>query len=460
MSIQERFEQILRTNELVAEGDTLLVAVSGGADSIALLTLLSRLATDFPFALVAAHLDHQLRSESSDDADFVVRYCAELNIPVVVERKDVARFARESGAGLEEAGRQARRQFFERVADVNGCSAIVLGHHADDQAETVLFRMQRGSGLSGLSAMRMKSGPYIRPLLSLRHSELREYLHQEGIDWREDASNDDLTFTRNRIRHQLLPQLHQLNPQIVNALTRLSRQAADEEDYWASFSAAFLDQHGHHGDDGFEIPVSLLMAFSRAERRRVLRAFLRQVKEPLVGIDSGHIEQVEDCLMAARPQADLDLPGLWVGRRYDRLLCAAKMPEAADYEISICAPGEYLLPTGALLRVESGKQLVDLDDVASAQFCAEQVPFPITVRSPRAGDRFQPSGMSGTKLLKDYFVDAKVDRESRQRTPVVCCGKEVIWLAGRRRCEQFRPVVGKKLLKITLLGRNRELNSL
>jgi tRNA(Ile)-lysidine synthase len=153
--------------------------------------------------------------------------------------------------------------------------------------------------------------------------------------------------------------------------------------------------------------------------------------------------------MAARPQADLDLPGLWVGRRYDRLLCAAKMPAVADYEISICGPGEYLLPTGELLQVDSGGHLVD--DAASVLFCAEKVPFPITVRSPRAGDRFQPSGMSGTKLLKDYFVDDKVDRESRQRTPVVCCGKEIIWLAGRRRCEQFRPVVGKKVLKIALL---------
>ena len=445
----KKLEQILREHELVEPGNKLLVAVSGGADSIALLHLLSRLAPDFPFSLMAAHLDHGLRSESAADAVFVNDYCNSLEIPIVTEVKDIARYAEETRTGLEDAGRQARRHFLERTATENGCAAIVLAHHADDQAETVLFRLMRGSGLSGLAAMRMKSGPYIRPLLNFQARELRDYLQQGHVVWREDASNQDLDFSRNRIRHQLMPLLGEFNPQVVAALNRLSSQAADEEDYWQSVAADFLDRHGCRSNEHFEMKIEPLRSLSRAERRRILRSFLSQTKPALSGIDFRHIEMIEAMLESDRPQADLNLPGLWVGRRYDRLLCGLSSPDPVPYELVISGPGDYVLPNGECLRfsVEMSGQ----EDDGTVLFSADHVPFPLRVRSPRSGDRFQPSGMAGNKLLKDYFIDAKIDRESRRLAPVVCFGKEILWLVGMRRSGKFYPADDEKRLKIRLL---------
>ena len=444
-----RLAQVLRENRLIAEGDKVLVAVSGGADSIALLHLLQRLSGTFPFSLVAAHLDHCLRSESQEDAAFVTAVCRGMGVELVSEQCDVAALATELGTGLEEAGRQARRDFLERIAGTKKCSVIALAHHADDQAETILFRMLRGSGLSGLAAMRLQTGVYIRPLLVFSRAQLRDYLQQHDLAWREDASNSDLSFSRNRIRHQLLPLLEQFNPRVSAALNRLSRQASDEESYWSDFAEQFLDRYGVKNPDGFAVDVTALISLSRAERRRILRAFLRQVSPRLANVDFEHIEQVESLLAADRPQAELALPGLWVGRRYDRLLCNVDRPAVEDYVLIVDGPGDYRLPTGDLLRVEIGINLED--DGAAALFNAGQLPFPLIVRSPRAGDRFQPSGMDGHKLLKNYFVDEKIDAETRRRTPVVCCGETILWLAGKRRSGEFPPRPGEKLLKMTLL---------
>jgi len=451
----ERLEQILRQHKLVTSGDKLLVAVSGGADSMALLHLLSRLAPSFPCALMVAHLDHQLRSASSADADFVIDYCEQENIPVVVEKIDVAALSQDLSVGLEEAGRHARRKFLLKVAAEHACSAIVLAHHGDDQAETLLFRLLRGSGLSGLAAMRMKNGLFIRPLLTFRSSALKDYLQQQDIAWCEDASNADISFTRNKIRHHLLPQLQEYNPQVVDALRRLSQQATDEDEYWTTLAAGFLAKHGRCSTDGFEVDIKPLLLLGRAERSRILRAFLQQLHGYLAGVEAGHIAQIEDLLMAGRPQADLHLPGIWVARRYDRLLCSTDSPEIPDYEISISGPGEYQLPTGdRLLFLVGNNHEVG---ACSALFSADHLSFPLTVRSPRPGDRFQPSGMTGRKLLKDYFIDAKIDRESRLRTPVVCHADEIIWLAGHRRCEGFHPVPDGNLLKIILFRQNQSV---
>ncbi len=299
--------------------------------------------------------------------------------------------------------------------------------------------------------MQLKSDRYIRPLLSFKREELRDYLQQNDITWCEDVSNKDLSFSRNRIRHRLLPHLLEYNPQVVDALNRLSRQAAEEELYWQQAAASFLERFGRRTDDGYELPVDELLRLGRAERRRYLRFFLRQTRQFLAGVEADHIDLIEGLLESEKPQADLDLPGLWVGRRYNRLLSASAKPGFSGYEIKIPGPGEYPLPTGQRLIFSVGKDWREDGDGNTVLFPADQVAFPLKVRSPRAGDRFQPAGMTGTKLLKDYFVDAKIDRESRLRTPVVCCGEEIVWLAGRRRCGQFPPSGDKKLLKITLL---------
>jgi len=445
----QRFEQSLHRDALIPQGATVLCAVSGGADSVALLLLLHRLAASYPFTLQAAHLDHQLRPESGSDADFVAELCTRLDVPLRRDRVDVRALATERGEGLEAAGRFARRRFFEAVAGELGGALIALAHHADDQAETILFRLLRGTGVGGLAGMRPQHGPYIRPLLAFSRTELREWLQAQGAIWREDASNLDPAFSRNYLRHQLLPELQHFNPYLPEALCRLGTQAALEEDDWRQRIEAFLVAHLQADADGATVPAAALLALTPALRRRVVRELLARARGDVMRIDAVHLDLVDGLLSGARPQAEVHVPGVWVARRYERLLFAAQPPECPEFDFLVERPGDYPLPDGGRLRFELVDDAPEGGGPDVACFVAAAVPLPLRVRTVSPGDRFQPSGMDGHKRLKDFFVDARVDSERRRRTPLVFCGERLLWVAGLRRGEGDWPRPGEPVLKMS-----------
>jgi len=446
----QRFQQNLDRHGLIAPHATVLCAVSGGADSVALLLLLHRLSMTVSFALHAAHLDHGLRAESPDDADFVATLCERLSVPLAREAVDVRALAGERREGLEAAGRFARRRFLEQVAADLGGACIALAHHADDQAETILFRLLRGTGVGGLAGMLPKNGPYIRPLLVFSRAELRDWLVTQGETWREDISNADPAYARNRIRHQILPELQLFSPDLPAALCRLGAQVALEEQDWQQRVQGVLDVHCRVTGDGLSLPIPALLALTPALRRRVLRELLVRVRGDLLHIEAVHVDRLDALLIAARPQAQLDLPGVWAARRYERLLLAAQPPVCPAFCLEVAAPGSYPLPTGAVLRIEAVGAGSQEDSAASVYFDAAAITFPLTVRSMRPGDRFQPSGMTGHKQLKDYFIDARIEVEARRRTPLVFAGERLLWVAGLRRCEGLWPRTGQLRLKMSL----------
>ena len=446
----KRLEKSILKERLISSGDRVLCAVSGGADSVALLILLKQLSAQLDISLSAAHLDHCLRAESAKDATFVVNLCATLEIPVETETVDIRALSAERGEGLEATGRFARRRFFERVMLEQGCTSIALAHHADDQAETVLFRLLRGSGLTGLAAMRARSGSYVRPLLPFKKAELCDWLIANGIDWREDDSNLDPNFSRNRIRNQIMPELRIINPQVDEALCRFSQQVALEEDYWMEQVDTCLRQNLTlvWEDDALITSIDQLLAIHQVMRRRALRGILERLRGDLQQIDSGHIDQIEALLLSSKSQSELSLPGAWVARRYDLLHMRLEPPVFEDFELTILEEGTYPLPNGECLVVTL--RSTSEPDQGAVEFCSKQVSFPLTVRSVRPGDRFQPSGMDGHKRLKDYFIDNKIPRESRHNALVVCADATIIWLVGGRRCEGLRPDFGKQLLQMRL----------
>ncbi len=424
-------------DQALPDGVGVLTALSGGADSVALLRLLGQLAALRSLRLQAAHLDHAIRPESTADVEFVRQLCREARIPLYVERVAVPLLAQQQGKGLEETGRQVRREFLRRVAGEADCCFIALGHHRGDQAETFLMRLARGTGLTGLAAMRPRSGPFLRPLLGVSRQQIEAALGEMQQPYLQDSSNKDLYYTRNRLRHRLLPELKVLNPRVEEHLAALCRRIADEEDFWQEqVTEALAGLVVKQDSEGLRLDRSGLLRLHSALRSRVLREALQTLRGDLRGIEGGHIEALERMLQGDAPQAESHLPNLWVGRRYETLwLRKTPPPRPAPFHITVSGPGAVSLPDGRQMRFDY-RERPQGESRLAVEFPVEAIGFPLQVRSFRPGDRFRPQGAIGSRKLKKYFIDERIEREQRQEMPLLV-GERILWLAGLVRCHEW-----------------------
>lgn len=435
----------LSLHPLTRPGDAVLVAVSGGADSVALLHILTCLADVLAIRIHAAHLDHALRPESRDEALFVQRLCCELQVPLILQRIAVRETLHPGMGGLEQTARTIRRRFLEDAADHAGCRLIALAHHAGDQAETFLHRMLRGAGPGGLAAMQPQSGRFIRPLLSVTKSAILAYLKQQDVPWVEDVSNQDVSLTRNRIRHELLPLLKTYNPRIEDQLCRLSNRFALEEDFWSEQIVPLAVQEGE-----LRLSLSQIAGLHPALRDRVVRQAMQEVRGDLRGIEEKHVAAVS-ALLGRSGYKQCHLPGLWIGKTSDALRFRRSAPVVAPgFLVQVSDAGHWVLPDGRSMRFE-------IDEVSQGQgplqveFSAASVAFPLLVRSWRAGDRIRPAGLAGHKKIKKIFIEERILPEERMRIPILTHGEEVLWIAGLRRCAGHLPEPGQgKILRVVL----------
>jgi tRNA(Ile)-lysidine synthase len=412
----------IRRYSLFAPGKKVIIAVSGGIDSMVLLEMLTTL-RELGLTLVVAHLNHLLRGvESELDEEFVQEAARRHGLPCRVQRVNVRDLAHREKRSLEDAGREARQRFLESVLRSEGADSVALAHHGDDQAETVLMRLLRGSGASGLAGMAPRSGWKVRPLLEATRQEIVEYARSREIAYREDRSNSDQRFLRNRIRHELLPLLATYNPLITRTLGATAAILAADDELLTGRAEQRFALLVTASEGKLLFPVAELLHEPDAVRFRVYRRAIQELCGDLRGISYRHLMDADRLLSHDAPSCSVSLPrNLRVGRVYDALMFSRTAPVEDGTEFTINGPGLLPLGRGELL-VSLAHPSCSPDSLAPSQLLIDRddAPFPWIVRTFREGDRMIPFGMMGSKKLKDIFIDLKVPRHQRREVPVLC----------------------------------------
>lgn len=446
----EKMKQTIENYQMLPEGTSrVLLALSGGPDSMVMADLFCRLAKEARLFLWVAHLNHMLRGEESrQDAEFVRRWAEEHNLPYIISQRDVAQL-RLPGESKAVAARRVRYEFLAECAEQAGAERIALAHTLSDQAETVLMRLLSGGG-QGLRGIPPVRTPYIRPLIEIKREEILAYAQQFGVAYRIDSSNLSVEYLRNKIRLHLIPYLrNNYNPKVEEALARSAEILRAEHDYLAAVTEAWISANVQETAEAASLLVERLNQEPLAIRRRVINRLLtaRGGRE----ITFAHVEQVLALAASSRGTGELALPGLRVVRdyRYLRLESAsggAAKVEAAPPWVQLAIPGETILPEYSLIitaSVHEGgpAELQRLQSAAnrppgmSAYYDLDQIELPLVVRTRLPGDSFQPFGLQGSKKLKDFLIDEKVSPGLRDRIALVTNSQGILWVVGLRSSE-------------------------
>ncbi len=466
----------LRRAGLSRSSSTLVVACSGGPDSTALLRCLHRLREDHGLTLFVAHLNHDFRGAEADhDAAFAQRLADGLGIPCSIDKRDPIAYQRANGvSSFEQAAREMRYGFLRDVAAQAEASTVALGHTADDQAETVLMHLLRGSGLQGLRGMSVLSpwpwpepGPALfRPLLGLTKAEAAAYCRKLGQTFRQDSGNYMWRFSRNRVRLDLMPRLaRDYNPQVREALTRLSRAAWDEMDYITGQVDDLWPELSSSGAGTVALDAGVLTGIHPALQRHSLRRAYSAVSGDPKGLNEAHIEAMLLLLRKGAGGRGLDLPrGIRASLQGGVLtVCRADEPRVlpgpgGEHYITVprsqaegleLAVGDWRVSLAAVDSAEEREFAGTGRRVLATSLNSAVLGDGVTVRNRRPGDRFQPSGMAGTKKLQDFFIDAKVPREQRDAVPLVVCERGIAWVVGYRVAEWAKPTAGVPAVRIS-----------
>jgi len=447
-----RFCQFVQDKDLFSSGQTVVAAISGGVDSVVMLDCLVRFAAERDLSIVVAHFNHALRGEESDQDEAFVRELAEKSgLPCFSRKEPVARFAERHRMGLEEAGRILRYRFLEDVRQHTAAHAIATAHHASDQAETLLFRMVRGTGWRGLGGIPAKRGAVVRPLLFAYREEIEAYAKERNLPYRQDRSNLDLRFKRNVIRHQILPLLKkEVNTKAEQHLNQLAEILREGEEFLhksaeEAFEAAVKQKNERKIILEFE---SFCSYYSILQKYILFLAvnFIHEnadildypaFKQALRVIHQGRLGKFVD--IGERVQIGIDHSGIVIRRKKDipaetvsfAIGDLVKLPGLHAYLIS-----EYVDRKDAVFTPDPFTELIDAQKISGNI---------LTIRRVRKGDRFQPLGMAEMKKVSDFFIDEKVPLHERWNTLVVENAGRIVWLIGRRLDERFRvqPETGK-----------------
>lgn len=445
--LKDKLLETIREYNLIDKGELVLIGVSGGADSTALLHLLASLKEEFEINLHVAHLNHLLRKGDAElDARYVQGLAQNLKVPVSIESFDVQAYAGETGKGIEEAAREARYDFFSRTAKKVGAKKIAVGHTADDNVETFLMRLLRGSGIRGLCGIPPKRGMIIRPMIKIWRKEIEEYVGGLKLVPRRDHTNYESKFMRNRVRMKLIPQLKIYNLNIKEIILQTILLLTEDAEYLdrkteEALAAALLAAK----ENELILDLSRVTRLDLPIQGHLVRKAIERVKGNLTELSYAHVQNILEN-MSIKEKWENHLPGgATVLIQKDKILFTRERPRPnlkKEFSYTLSVPGEVEIDEiGKRMRV-SLLETVSVEEVSQDAKVGyvdySSLAKQLIVRNRNEGDRFVPLGMRGTKKVQDFFIDEKVPLEERDFIPMVESGGKIVWVGGMRIDERVK----------------------
>lgn len=440
-SLFDEVRSTISKHAMLAGGETVLVGLSGGPDSVCLLMALYKLREELNIKFHAIYIDHGLRpDETPGEIEFCKEMCQGLPVPFMTRSIDVKTYANENGINKQEAARELRYKVFEEVSAEINTDRIALGHTADDQVETFLMRFLRGSGPAGLAGIPPVRGRIIRPLIDTERKEVERFLDEEKQGYIVDSSNLQEDYLRNRLRHSVIRELKDINPHIVRTVSRTMDILREEEKYFGILvTKTLMKLICRKSDLHIELFLTPMEMMDKVVLRRVLRRAIGETKG-LRGIGLVHIEDIIELIKKGDPGDRIYLPkGLRVIKNYGTLVMTSEIPQGIGY-FSIEVPGEAVLREIKAVITATVEESFDsgCDGKKVAVFDADKVGSVLSVRPRGQGDFFHPLGFGKKKKLQDFFVDEKVPRDERDAIPIIASGHDIVWIAGYRGDERFK----------------------
>lgn len=476
--LKEQVLDTIKKHKLIDYGDGIVVGISGGYDSVCLLHILYSIADDFSLKLYPVHINHMLRGEEAvRDENFVRSFCASMGLEVHVERIDIAGKASQEKISLEEAGRNARYQVFKQVLAAKGAKKIAVAHSKNDQVETILMRIFRGTGPEGLKGIEYIRDNIIRPLLDTDRSQIEEYVRKNGLGAVTDSSNLHTDYFRNRIRLKVIPEINSaVGKDITENLLKLSKIVVADEEYLRYNSELYYQKALYARDkDSIQLGLKEMSHLHQAVLSRVLRKAFTDITGSINGLEYVHVDKLMQLVISGRTGARLDLPlGYMAVKSYGTLIIQKQgyiEPEKFEYALGFSSEVE-IESQNCIIRTQvfngnikesqyymnnnindkTGKvvKLFDFDKIQNK--LNEDHNSQLVVRNRRDGDIFKPLNSRGTKKLKEYFIDNKIPKNQRDLFPLIAINKEIIWIIGNKTSDNYKVTDNTKtVLMITYI---------
>ncbi|KXZ38902.1 tRNA(Ile)-lysidine synthase [Alkalithermobacter thermoalcaliphilus JW-YL-7 = DSM 7308] len=460
--IIDKIRKTIERYNLLDYKDSVVVGLSGGPDSVCLLHILNELKREYDLKIYAAHLNHKIRGiEAQKDAIYCAKLCDDMNIHCFIRAIDVPKYCKENGYSIEEGARILRYNMFFEIKQKVGANKIAVAHNLNDQIETILMRVIRGTGLDGLKGIQHKRDDVIiRPLLDIKRDEIEKYCSENNLNPRIDQSNLEDVYTRNKIRLRLIPYIEEnFNPNLNESISRMVTLLKDDSDFLDKESEkVFNDICKKEDSQTIKINVNTFNGVHKAIKNRIIRKCINFVIGNIKGIEQKHIEDVLELIQNQKTDLKINLPkGLIVYKKDEEIIFTDKEIKHEQINYSYKVPKSGFIKIKELNMIVETKMLdkheveLNKEDKYTKYFDFDKISGQLEIRNRKDGDKIKLLGLGGSKKLKDLFIDLKIPKDERGKIPILCDEKGIIWLVGYRMSEDYKiDKTTKKVLRVSI----------